>query len=95
MENNKTQSYVKNVSGTEPFIVGFLYYAFSRSELSFYVFMLLVAFSIMDLSIELFLFIKKNKTLKGALTIYKWICLALCLTLFLVGIFAPAEVLYK
>lgn len=95
MENNKTQRYVKNVSGTEPFIVGFLYYAFSRSELSFYVFMLLVAFSIMDLSIEMFLFIKKNKTLKGALTIYKWICFALCLTLFLVGIFAPAEVLYK
>ena len=95
MENNKAQKYVKNVSGTEPLLLGWLIYGLARTELSFYAAMILVAFSIMDLSIELLLYIRKNKTIKGALTVYKWFCLALSLATFCAGLFAPAEALYK
>lgn len=95
MENNKIQEYVKQISGTEPLFVGYIVYGLFRTELAFYILMLLLSFTILDLTIELGMYVKKNKTIRGALSGFKWFCLAVSLTSFCVGLLTPAGVLYN
>lgn len=95
MENNKIQEYVKQISGTEPLFVGYIVYGLFRIELAFYILMLLLSFTILDLTIESGMYVKKNKTIRGALSGFKWFCLAVSLTSFCVGLLTPAGVLYN
>jgi len=84
-----------SVHGIDLSWIGLLVYSFSQTRTTFYAFMLLLLITFLSLILKLFIYYKQKSLIKGALSGFEWVCLAVSLTSFCVGLLTPAGVLYN
>lgn len=90
----KIFSLLKKTSGNGPLFAGYLIYGFARTKLTFFLFVFLVSCSVVTLLLELGIYYKQHKTLKGAFSFWQWFGFFISVLTLVVAMLAPSEVLY-
>lgn len=90
-KGNRILSLMKKMGESNLILFGYIVFSLTRTRTTFYIFISILVITVFAISLELSIYYKQNRTIKGALTGYKWFSLIIYLLAIIVAIIAPTD----